>query len=522
MHTDPSSAAVMGGLMLRDVIPKREKMWWRYKSLLTLNLLLLGCIASDITNGYDGSMLNGLQIIPSWQNFFHHPKATQLGLITNGTRIGQAAALFVINPLISRFGRRKPIAIGSAIMIIGIALQTAAPNLAMFIVGRVFIGFGNNIQQCACPILISELAYPSQRPQITGILNATGSLGQIMAAWITYGTANLSNSWSWRLPSLLQAVTSIFQLIMTFAMPESPRWLVYNNRREEAQRVLAKYHSEGEEGSRLVQFEMAEIDYTLEQEKAQSTGSWMEWFRSRANIHRFCVIVSLGFMIQWCGNALISNYLHLVLNSLGITNTKTQLVINGCYTISGLCFGLFFSLLIDRVGRRKMFLGGMAGMFIAFLLLTIFAGVNAGNNFSSPRLGDVTVTMMFLFGVFYKMASPTQEPYFMEISPYHLRAQTAVLKQFGDAGSNLFSGFVNPIALDAIGWKYYIVWCSMLVSNFTVIYFLFPETKGLSLEEVTQFLNGDYKHVVKVIDELPVDATNEASAEAVEDAGARA
>lgn len=522
VHTDPASLAVVGGRMLRDVIPKREKMWWRYKSLLTLNLLLLGCIASDITNGYDGSMLNGLQIIPLWQEFFNHPSATQLGLITNGTRIGQAAALFVINPLISRFGRRKPIAIGSSIMLLGVALQTASPNLAMFVIGRVFIGFGNNIQQCACPILISELAYPAQRPQITGILNATGSLGQIMAAWITYGTANIPNSWSWRLPSLLQAVTSIFQLTMTFLMPESPRWLVYNNRREEAQRVLAKYHSEGEEDSELVQFEMAEIDYTLEEEKAQSTGSWMEWFRTRANIRRFCVIVSLGFMIQWCGNALITNYLHLVLNSLGVTNTKTQLVINGCYTISGLCFGIFFSLLIDRVGRRKMFLSGMGGMFVAFLLLTVFVGVNTGKNFSSAGLSDATVAMMFVFGLFYKVAGPTQEPYYMEISPYNLRAKTEVLKQFGDAGANLFSGFVNPIALDAIGWKYYIVWCCMLLSNFLVIYFLFPETKGLSLEEVTQLLNGDYKHAVKVVDELPIDAVNKASVEVVEDVGTRA
>ena len=75
------------------------------------------------------------------------------------------------------------------------------------------------------------------------------------------------------------------------------------------------------------------------------------------------------------------------------------------------------------------------------------------------------VAMIFVFGAFYKMAGPTQDAYFMEISPYGLRAKTSVIKQFGDAGANLFSGFVNPIGLDAIAWKYYIVWCCVLISN---------------------------------------------------------
>lgn len=490
MHTSLQPAN-NHGTILRDVLPHRDKPWWRYSSLLSLNLLLLGCLASDITNGYDGTMLNGLQIIPAWQLYFNHPTGSALGLITNGTRIGQAAALFMANPLIERFGRRKPIAIGSVIMIAGIILQTAAVNVAMFVIGRVLIGIGNTIQQCCCPILLSELAYPSQRPQLTGILNASGSIGQVLAAWITYGTAEMaSSSWSWRLPSLLQGITSVFQLAMAFIMPESPRWLVYNNRREEARLILAKYHADGDNESPLLQFEMMEIDSTLEREKMQSKSSWMEWFRTPANRHRFFVVLSLGFIIQWCGNAIVSYYLHLMLESMGITNTKTQLVINGCVTINGLVWGMFFSFFIDRLGRRMMFLGGMAGMFVAFLLLTVFTGVNESHGFSMTALGGATIAMIFVFNAFYKMASPTQEPYFMEISPYSLRAKTSVIKQFGDTGANLFSGFVNPIALAAIGWRYYIVWTCVLASNFTIIYFFFPETKGLSLEEVTQMLDG--------------------------------
>jgi sugar porter (SP) family MFS transporter len=404
-------------------------------------------------------------------------------------------------------------------MLVGIALQTAATNLAMFVLGRVVIGFGNAIQQSACPILISELAYPSHRPQITGIMTATGSLGQIMAAWITYGTASIATSWSWRLPNVLQAITSLFQIVMCFFTPESPRWLVYNNRREEALEILAKFHADNDSTSALLKYEMLEIDSTLELEKAQSTTSWGEWFRTPANRHRFFVILSLAFIIQWCGNALVSYYLHLVLNSIGVTNTKTQLIINGCYSIEGLIFGVLFALVVDQFGRRKLFLGGMAGMFLAYLLLTVFTGINTGRNFSSAGLSGGTVAMIFIFQLFYKMASPTQEPYYQEISPYHLRPKAMVLKQFGDTGANLFSGFVNPIALDAIGWRYYIVWVVVLASNFTVIYFFYPETKGLSLEEVTQMLDGEIENSKLHDDEAqPQTATNTAPVE-VENVG---
>jgi len=432
--------------------------------------------------------------VDNWQDYFHHPKGGHLGLITNGARIGQIGALFIISPLIQRLGRRVPIAIGSFIMLGGIALQTASKNVAMFVLGRVMLGFGNNIQQCASPILISELAYPAQRATITAIMNTTGSIGQILAAWITYGTAQglAHSSWSWRLPSALQAVSSIFQITMiVFFTPESPRWLVYHGRRSEARAILTKYHAEGDETSPLLSFEMAEIEHTLEAEKYNAKrASWMEWFRTPANRHRFFIILTLGFMIQWCGNAVLSYYLHLVLNSVGIKSSTTQLLINGGNTISGFCFGVFWSLMIDRMGRRTLFLGGMAGMFVAFLLLTVFTGVNSSQHFSNQGLSGAAVSMIFIFGAFYKMAGPTQDAYFMEISPYGLRAKTSVIKQFGDAGANLFSGFVNPIGLDAIAWKYYIVWCCVLVSNFCIIYWFFPETKRLSLEEVTQMFDG--------------------------------
>lgn len=491
MRTGNARVDGLHGMMLRDVIPKREKFWWHYPALRTLNLLLLGALAANVTNGYDGSMLNGLQIIPDWKKYFDKPTGVRLGLISNGTRIGQVGALLATAPLLTKFGRRIPIILGHTILIVGIILQTAAQSFPMFVVGRVFIGFGNMIQQAACPVLIAELAYPPQRAIMTGFLNCGQSLGTIMAAWITYGTAFMAgSSWSWRLPSALQGVSSIFQLSMIIFIPESPRWLVFNDRREEALAILTKYHAEGDADSEFLKFEMAEIDNAIEMEKANSSSSWYEWIRTPASRYRLFIIVSLGFMIQWCGNALISYYLSLVLNSVGITNAKTQLLINGGITIVAFVFAIAFSLSMERVGRRPLFLVGFAGMFVSLFIFTVLTGVNQNNGFRNHTMGTVCVVLIYIFNIFYKMPAPVVDSYISEVAPYDLRAKAFVLLQATDAGSNLFNGFVNPIGLVAIKYKYYIVWCCLLVSHFVIAYFFFPETKGLSLEEVTEVFEG--------------------------------
>ena len=115
-----------------------------YPKLRDLNLLLLGSLACNFTNGFDNSMLNGLQLLDEWQSFFGEPEGAMLGLIASGNRIGQFLSLFVTAPLIERLGRRWPIVIGSSIVLLGVALQAGAQNRAMFIVGRMIIGFGKH------------------------------------------------------------------------------------------------------------------------------------------------------------------------------------------------------------------------------------------------------------------------------------------------------------------------------------------------------------------------------------------
>jgi len=137
---------------------------------------------------------------------------------------------------------------------------------------------------------------------------------------------------------------SVISISLTWFVPESPRWLVSKGREEQAYRILLEGHCGGNESDPLAKFEMHEIQSTLEHEKAHSNGSWLELFRSRGNRWRTWVVCSCAFISQATGTTLIGYYLVVVLTGIGITNPRTQSIINGCLTLWNMGFAVSYSL----------------------------------------------------------------------------------------------------------------------------------------------------------------------------------
>lgn len=238
----------------------------------------------------------------------------------------------------------------------------------MFIAARGIIGFGLAFNITAAPLLLLELAYPTQRAPAVSIYNALWNLGAISAAWITYGTFPLENNWAWRIPSLIQGLASVVQLGSSFFLVESPRWLVSRGREEQARRVITKYHADGNPDDPLVSLELEEIRRALDFEIESSKGtSYLAFFKTKGNRHRFFIILAVGFFSQWSGNGLTSYYLTLVLDSIGYKSEKSQTLLNGILQIWGLVTSVFFALLVNRFGRRTLFLASTASMLATYI-----------------------------------------------------------------------------------------------------------------------------------------------------------
>ncbi|KAG5770224.1 hypothetical protein H9Q72_002798 [Fusarium xylarioides] len=451
------------GLVLADVIPKLDKWWFQYPNLRKLNLLLLSAFLAQFTCGFDGSMLNGMQSLPLWREAFGDPTGANLGTLVNAINIGVLVSALFSSQLCEIFGRKKPITLGTFLIIIGSALQAGAQNLGMFIAGRIIIGLGTGIVAVATPQLMTEVAYPTHRGKMVSLY---------MTQWVV-------------------GVPAILQLILSIWVPESPRWLVYKDRRDEALSVLSQYHSCGDHDSRLVRFELLEIEATLEEEKKHKAIQWSEFIRTSGNRKRLWILLFMGFAAQLSGLGLTGYYLTKILNSIGVINANTQLLINAIAAVWQLCCSVFFAMLIDRVGRRGLITFGITTMLVVFVVWTICSALNEERHFSDRPLALAVVAMIFLFQVGYQPFAISTVPYVVECSLYSLRSKTAMIFQFCGYSASFFTGYVNPVALDRIGWRYYIFACAVLGVECVFAWWYLPETKGKGLEEIGQIFDGD-------------------------------
>ncbi|KAE8331425.1 general substrate transporter [Aspergillus sergii] len=485
---EQTSAPVAGGKRLLEVLPSTTLPWWRVRHLLLLNLTLLVPFVSQSVVGFDGSMMNGLQSLPQWRNYFNHPSSSILGSINAVYPVGKILGLFSSALIGDRFGRRIPFYEGLFILLASAAIQGAAQNIAMFIASRLLIGFGTGCVIQTCPIIVSELSYPTHRGRFVSLYFSTYYMGSFLAAWITYGTFRINNTFAWRIPSILQAAIPLLQACVAWVVPESPRWLMAKGRVEEARQILVQYHAGGDDSSPLVAFEMEEIQKSLEEEAFLSKSSYLDLFRTTANRKRTIIAAIVGFYGSWAGNSVISYYLSLVLNTIGIEDVASQTLINALLQLFSWLCAVFAGAVIDRVGRRPMWLISAVGMCLSFVLWTVLS-----SQFDATKdkaIGRAVLAFIFIYTLFFTIGiSPMSYAYPIELYQYTLRGRGLSFSNSITMCGLILGMFVNPMALTSIGWRYYIVFCVLLGLMIVLVYFLFPETKGRTLEEIAEIFD---------------------------------
>lgn len=429
-----------------------EVTWYTDPALRRTYLILMFVVLTSATNGYDGSIVNALQSMTTWQDYFHHPQGSLLGLFACIMSVGSLCAIPIVPYAADILGRRWGIIIGCVIMLLGVVLQSISINFRMFVAARFFLGFGVAIAHGSSPLLITELVHPQHRATFTTIYNTTWYIGSFLSAWICYGTSFMDNNWSWRIPSILQGLPSIIQLTFVWFVPESPRWLIAKGRTEQAHQVLAKVHADGDMENEIVVLEMQEIKDTIKLEQEFEGNGWLQFIKSKGNRRRLIILLTIGLFSQWSGNGLASYYFNIVLKDVGITATSTQLVINGCLQILNIFVAVGQCFVVDYFGRRTLFLTATTGMFFTFIVWTTAAGEYVTNNVYPA--GNLVVACVYIYYIFYNMAwSGMLIGYAAEILPYSIRAKGLTIMFLMVDVALFFNQYVNPIALKYIAWK---------------------------------------------------------------------
>ncbi|KAJ6007900.1 hexose transporter protein [Penicillium herquei] len=468
--------------------------WWRMKGMRFVYLTLWAAMITSATNGYDGSLMNGLESIASWNESYNYPQGATLGLLAAAMSIGSMLSIPVVPYIADVWGRRAGVVIGCVIMLFGVAMVSIGYRIALFVVGRIVLGFGLGIAQECSPLLVTELVHPQHRAVYSSIYNSLWYVGSLIGACVALGTNHIQGSaWAWRVPCLLQGIPSVCQLVLIWTVPESPRWLISKGRLEEAKKVLAYVHAQGDEDDALVNVEFDEIQQTIALEKALEKNSWTEFWSTAGNRHRSIILISIGFFSQWSGNGIVSYFLPQVLKMIGITNSNTQLTINlilsavNVVSATGICF------FVDYFGRRRLFLTSSISMLLCYIATTIaLARFEEDTTGTNSAAAHTVIAFIFLYYIAYNIGfSGMLVSYSSEILPYRLRAKGLTLMFFCVDLSLWFNQYVNPIALKNIQWKYYLVYCVFLVFEIFIVWKFYIETKGIPLEEIVKKFDGD-------------------------------
>ncbi|KAF0332643.1 sugar transporter [Colletotrichum asianum] len=474
-----------------DSLPSDGKPWWKHGYLVKLNFITTSMILFSSANGYDGGIMGGLLALNTWNTFMDFPTGAYLGWIGAIYWLGNGVAFPVAAWVSNRWGRKPGIYLGYLFLILGVGMQTAAQNEKTFTISRLFIGIAASWLGNAAPLLINEIAHPKQRSIANALFMVGWYFGGTLVGWIVFACRDIPSEWSWRIPVLLQIVLPFVALPGFLMSPESPRWLISVGRVEEATEVLAKHHAGGDRSNPLVQYQVVEIQATINAEKeASASASYADMVKTPGNRHRLFISITLGIFAQWAGNGVVSYYLPLVLNSVGVTSTTNQTLISACLNVWNLLWAIAAATNVDRLGRRFLFLTSASVMLTSFIIVT---GLSAKfTETASSSVGMAVIPFLFIFFAGYDIAmTPFLTAYPCEIWQYSLRSRGLTVTWCASVVAIFINTFVNPIALEAIAWKYYIVFIVVLFCLLIVSYLYYPETRGHTLEQIAVIFDGD-------------------------------
>ncbi|CAO3641792.1 unnamed protein product [Cunninghamella echinulata] len=453
------------------------------------NLLLysVACFAfiGQFLFGYDQGVLSGILVNHDWLDQFGRPSEFMQGWVVSIFLLGAWVTSYPASWVMDRFGRRLTIFSGAIVFIIGGILQTASFDLPMLLIGRLFSGFGIGFLSTVLPVYTSELSRAHNRGTVTVMGMAINMLGYTASCFIDYGSSYILNEWSWRLPLLLQCVFAVILACGTFLLPESPRYLMKAEKTDQALKVLSDMYGKNKEDVD-VQEEYHEIQSAVHYESTLGAISWKEMFTVYKR--RSFIAIAVQALGQFSGINIVTYYAPKMYERV-LGPGREPILFSGYTALAYFAGAVVSTLLVDRVGRRPLFMSGSFAMIFWLVIMAVFNKVDLG---LTSAILVIAFTMIYVctFGITWACVDWL---YPAEIFPTRARAKGMALAVGSNWLCNFCIGLWTPPLLESIGFGTYIFYAAFNMLALFIVYFTFVETKGKSLEEIDT-LFGDVNH----------------------------
>lgn len=361
----------------------------------------------------------------------------------------------------------------------------------MFVVGRFFIGFGLASFLMTSLVVVQEITHPRSRSIVAQSWNTYYIIGMVIASWTTFGTSFMSGSWGWRLPYILQLPFAVYILIAVQFVPETPRFLIAKGRHDEALRFLADYHGNGNPDDPLVRFEFEEMKEALSAERMAKAEKWSVVLRGRANQRRLSLAVLMSFLTIMSGSSLIYYYYSIIFTSVGITDTTTQTGINAGLSVFTWFCQIAAVFTGRRVGRKSILLATWPIVLLGLVGMCVCGGMYERSGETDNKSAVATVVLVWIYLGTFNFTNPVLYSYPAEVQTFSMRSKGLLVWNFSQQIFSIYVTFVDAIALNAIGYKYYAVYMPLVIIQWFLVYYFMVETRGYTLEEVALAFDGE-------------------------------
>lgn len=436
---------------------------------------------SGFLMGFDGSLFTGAVVFVKGR---FELSSFEVGWAVVSHTIAATVSIFLSGPLADRLGRRTVLRLAAAVFAASALVASAATSFSMLIVARMLSGLGVGAVLVAAPMYIAEISPPALRGRMVTFNQLFIVFGIFLAfssnfLIVKFTSLPADAYWRWMLG--LGALPAIAYLFALLAVPESPRWHAMHGRFEAARRVLTRAH-----GAQFAEAELAEVRASLAQQGGSRGGTlrnlWMPKLRG---------VLAIGLIVavlqQITGINSVLAYATVIFQRVADDGAAADASFMQTMLIGlvNLVFTVLALLLIDRVGRRPLFLYGTAGMAICLLVTAHgFRGAEGQMNPSWVLAGLLGFVASFAVSL-----GPGMWVLLSEIFPNRVRGMAISFVGLVNSSVCTVVQLLFPWQMDRFGGaSTFFIYAVFAMVGLVLLIQVMPETRGRSLEELEQSL----------------------------------
>ncbi|CAO3626945.1 unnamed protein product [Cunninghamella echinulata] len=460
--------------------------------------------------GYDQGVISGIQEMSSFKERFPELQHNETlnGFVVSILTLGCWVGSLIVSYFSDKIGRKYSIVLYTVVFIIGSVFQGAAQNVDYLLASRFVAGLSIGGLSMLVPLYQSEIAPPNIRGSLVSLQQLSITFGILISFWIDYGCQYISGEGQWRVPFCIQIALGVILIVGIFFFPFSPRWLMSKGRDEEALQVLSKLRRLPIDHP-LVQEEYRDIKVTVVFEERldqhrfpdlinggasasfkMGMYGYMDLFKPGMFIRLF-IACAIQFFQQFVGINAIIYYAPKIMQSVGLTGTSISLLATGVIGIINFLSTFITVIFLDKWGRKNFLLTSATGLTISMVIVAVIVGLFEDDWANHTAEGWVAVAFIYIYIINFAYAwGPIGWVIPSEIFPLRVRSKAMSISTSANWMCNFIVGLITPIMLKNIGYGTYVFFAVFCVLAFLFTYFVIPETKGRSLEDMDALFGG--------------------------------